>query len=73
MKPQGKRTDLTPYPVRMKSGGQQFLDSMGKAASESRNQIHRYIRLNELIPKLFKMTDEKEVAIRPGVEISCLL
>lgn len=41
-------------------------------AGESRNQIKRYIRLTNLIPKLLSMVDENKIAFNPAVEISYL-
>ncbi len=40
--------------------------------SESGRQIHRYIRLTELIPELLQMVDEKKIALNPAVELSYL-
>ena len=37
---------------------------------ESRNQIHRYIRLTKLIPEILTMVDEGRIALRTAVEIS---
>ena len=37
---------------------------------ESRNQIHRYIRLTKLIPEILTIVDEGSVALRTAVEIS---
>lgn len=39
---------------------------------ESRNQIQRYIRLNNLIPELLTMVDEGKIALTPAVELSYL-
>ena len=41
-------------------------------AGESRNQVHRYIRLTYLIPELLSMVDENKIAFNPAVEISYL-
>ena len=38
------------------------LDEMGKELNESRNQIHRFIRLTYLIPSILKMVDEGRMA-----------
>ena len=73
MKRQGQRSDLTSSPVGMKSQGKQSLDVLGEATGDSRNQIHRYIRLTELIPSILEMVDEGRIAFRPAVEISYLL
>ncbi len=39
---------------------------------ESQTQIQRYIRLTYLIPDIMNMVDDKEIALRPAVEISYL-
>ena len=73
MKRQGMRTDLTSSPVGMKSQGKQSLDIVGEATGDSRNQVHRYIRLTNLIPPLLDLVDEGKIALRPAVELSYLL
>jgi len=72
MKRQGQRTDLTSSPVGMKSDGKQSLDIIGEAVGDSRNQVHRYIRLTELAPELLDLVDEGKIAMRPAVELSYL-
>lgn len=72
MKRQGRRTDLTSSPVGMKSDGKQSLDIIGEAVGDSRNQVHRYIRLTELAPELLDLVDEGKIAMRPAVELSYL-
>ena len=47
-------------------------EKLGLEVGESREQIRRYIRLTELIPKLLEMVDEKLLAFRPAVEVSYL-
>lgn len=47
-------------------------ETIGKTAGDSRNQVHRYIRLTELIPELLQMVDEKKIALNPAVELSYL-
>ena len=69
IKHQGARKDLTSSQVGMKL---QALDIVGKDAGESRNQVHRYIRLTELIPELLDMVDEKKIAFNPAYELSFL-
>ncbi|MCD7736434.1 MAG: ParB/RepB/Spo0J family partition protein [Lachnospiraceae bacterium] len=69
IKHQGARTDLTSSQVGMKL---QSMDIVGKQAGDSRNQVHRYIRLTELIPELLDMVDEKKIAMNPAVELSYL-
>ena len=66
---QGARNDLTSSQVGMKL---QALDVVGQQAGDSRNQVHRYIRLTELIPPLLDMVDERKIAFNPAVELSYL-
>ena len=69
MKRQGQRTDLTSSPVgtKLRADEQIALES-----GDSRNQVHRYIRLTNLIPELLDMVDENKIALRPAVELSYL-
>lgn len=69
IKRQGERTDLTSSQVGMKL---QTLEIVGKEAGDSRNQVHRYIRLTELISELLSMVDEKKIALNPAYELSFL-
>lgn len=69
MKHQGERSDLTSSQVGMKL---QALDVVGQQAGESRNQVHRYIRLTELIPEMLAMVDDRQMAFNPAVELSYL-
>ena len=66
---QGKRQELTSSQVGMKL---QTLDIVGQQAGDSRNQVHRFIRLTELIPELLDMVDERKIAFNPAVELSYL-
>ncbi len=50
----------------------QALDIVGQQAGDSRNQVHRFIRLTELIPELLDMVDERKIAFNPTVELSYL-
>lgn len=45
---------------------------LSNAVGESKDQIFRYIRLNELTPELLTLVDDKKIALRPAVEISYL-
>lgn len=72
LKRQGKRTDLTSSPMGMKSDGRQTLDVIGQESGDGRNQVHRYIRLTKLIPKLLDLVDEGRISFRPAVELSYL-
>lgn len=69
IKRQGERRDLTSSQVGMKL---QALDIVGKRAGDSRNQVHRFIRLTSLIPELLDMVDNKKIAFNPAVELSYL-
>ena len=69
IKHQGNRADLTSRQV-----GEKLLSvtKVSIDANESERQIHRYIRLTELIPELLGMVDEKKIAFNPAVELSYL-
>ncbi len=45
---------------------------MAKQAGESVNQIKRYIRLTNLIPKILDMVDQEKIAFTVAVELSYL-
>lgn len=45
------------------------IEKVGEDSGESRNQVHRYIRLTYLIPELLEMVDENKIAFNPAVEI----
>ena len=69
MKRQGHRTDLTSCPV-----GEKFtsVEQISNDTPDSARQIHRFIRLTNLIPELLDMVDENKIALRPAVELSYL-
>ena len=69
LKNQGARSDLTSSQLGMKL---QALDIVGQETGDSRNQVHRFIRLTSLIPELLDMVDEKKMAFNPAVELSYL-
>ena len=69
IKHQGERGEETSSQVGMKL---QSLDIVGQVAGDSRNQVHRYIRLTNLIPEILDMVDEKKIAFNPAVELSYL-
>lgn len=72
IKRQGERTDLTSSPLGIKLSGKQSLDVISQESSDSRNQIHRYIRLTFLVPELLELVDEGRIKMRPAVELSYL-
>ena len=69
LKQQGRRTDLTSSPMGTKLRTDEVI---AQEAGESRNQIQRYIRLNELTPELLEFVDEGKIGMRPAVELSYL-
>ena len=70
MKRQGQRTDLTSSPLGTKFD--RSSDKITEETGDSRNQIHRYVRLNELVPELLEYVDEGRIKMRPAVELSYL-
>lgn len=69
MNRQGQRTDLTLSPVGTKLRTD---EQIAAETGDSRNQIHRYIRLTNLVPELLEFVDEGRMKMRPAVEISYL-
>ena len=45
---------------------------LSESVTDSERQIHRYIRLTNLIPEILNMVDEGKIAITPAVELSYL-
>ena len=81
MKSQGQRNDLTSSQLGTKlekeevTEGKYILhadERLAKEVGESRNQIARYIRLTNLIPKILDMVDAGKIAFTMGVELSYL-
>ena len=81
MKSQGKRNDLFVSQVGTKLEKEQTKEGktilraderLAKEVGESRNQIARYIRLTNLVPKILDMVDEGKIAFTIGVELSYL-
>ena len=72
IKRQGERTDLTSSPLGINLSGKQSLDVISQESGDSRNQIHRYIRLTFLVPELLELVDEGRIKMRPAVELSYL-
>lgn len=52
--------------------GKQSRDIVAEEAGESKDQVRRYIRLNELVPELLDMVDEHRIPFNPAVELSYL-
>ncbi len=81
MKSQGKRNDLTSSQLGTKLEKEEIVEGkyilraderLAKEVGESRNQIARYIRLTNLIPKILDMVDAGRIAFTIGVELSYL-
>ena len=72
MKRQGKRLDLTSSPMATKLRGMRSNEQLAEIVGEGKDNIHRYIRLTELIPELLEKVDKGEIALRPAVDISYL-
>ena len=69
MRNQGRRNDLTSS----RSGKKLWADErLAKEVGESRNQIHRYLRLAEVIPPILDLVDKKVLALMTAVEVSYL-
>ena len=53
-----------------KDAGKRSTEVVGARNGINYKQVQRYIRLNELVPELQKMVDEKKLSFTPAVEIS---
>lgn len=53
-------------------GGKYSADIVSENSGDSARNIHRYIRLTELIPVFLQMTDDKKLPFNPAVELSYL-
>jgi ParB family chromosome partitioning protein len=73
LKHQGQRKDLQKDGTsRQVVGKLEASDIIGQSTGESGRQVQRYIRLNNLIPELLDMVDDKKIAFNPAVELSYL-
>lgn len=76
----GRPSKENSSPPGMNFRGKQTLDIIAEESGDSRNQIHRYIRLTNLVPELLDMVDNSvlkekgqlQMALRPAVELSYL-
>jgi len=68
MRRQGKRPDTTSRPV----GEKLSVEKVSELSGDSSRQIHRFIRLTDLIKPILDMVDESRIALRPAVELSYL-
>ena len=70
MRRQGKRSDLTSDQNGQKLAGRVSRDVLAEQVGESTQQVHRFIRLTELIPELLDYVDQKRIQFTVAVEIS---
>lgn len=71
IKRQGAREDLTSGQNGPKSEkGQRSNEVVAERNKMTVKQVQRYIKLNELVPDLMKMVDEKKIAFTPAVELA---
>ena len=68
----GRKSKENESPVGIDLSAKQTLELLGENTGDSRNQIHRYIRLTYLIPELLQLVDEGKMKMRPAVELSYL-
>ena len=55
-----------------RKAGRPSKEKVAEDAGESKSQIQRYIRLNELIPELLEMVDRNEIKFNPAYELAFL-
>ena len=69
LKRQGARSDLTSpkFSAKFRSD-----DSVGDEAGVSGDTVRNYIALNNLIPELLEMVDEKKISLSPAYQIAAL-
>ena len=69
LKNQGARSDLTSRQIGEKLWS---VSQVSADANESERQVHRFIRLTNLVPELLDLVDEKKISFNPAVELSYL-
>ncbi len=72
IKRQGARNDLTSDQLGQKLERKSSRALIAENSPDSSTQIQRYLRLNELIPELLRMVDDRKIALTPAAEISYL-
>ena len=74
LKHQGQRTDLHKEVTSCQVGEKSAwaIAKVSEDAHRSERQVHRYLRLTELVPEIQKKVDAKEIAFNPAVELSYL-
>lgn len=53
-------------------GEKYSVDTLSENSNDSARNIHRFIRLTELLPELLQMVDDKKLPFNPAVELSYL-
>jgi len=64
------KDNLSPMATNLR--GQRTDELVGEENGDSKDQVRRYIRLNELTPELLEFVDEGKIGMRPAVELSYL-
>jgi len=74
LKHQGQRKDLSGEITSRQVGEKSSwaIAKVSEDANQSERQVHRFIRLTELVPQMQDMVDNKEIAFNPAVELSYL-
>ena len=67
-----KRDALNRQGTSRQVGEKLSVTQISEASNDSERQVHRYIRLTNLIPGILEMVDEGKMALTPAVEISRL-
>ena len=67
-----KRDALNHQGTSRQLGEKWSVSQLSEAGTDSERQIHRYIRLTELIPQILSMVDTGKIALTPAVELSYL-
>ena len=53
-------------------GEKYSVDALSENSNDSARNIHRFIRLTELLPEMLQMVDDKKLPFNPAVEVSYL-
>lgn len=53
-------------------GGNYSVNMLSENSDDSARNIHRFIRLTELLPAMLQMVDDKKLPFNPAVELSYL-
>ena len=64
------KDNLSPMATNLR--GQRTDELVGAENGDSKDQVRRFVRLNELTPELLEFVDEGKIGLRPAVELSYL-